>query len=89
MLRIRAAARNTAALCILFAAMSALNRDLGRQLAEVLTRDSMREVTTLSTRIQQLGQAAFDALGSFRSDNDAMLAFGVVALLLMVSLFRA
>jgi hypothetical protein len=87
MLRVRDAALNAAALSLLVGVMSFINRDAGRYLADVVSGDSMGAVAKVSSHIEPVRLAAFQMFGG--SENEAMLAFGVVAVVLVASMFRS
>lgn len=89
MLRVRDLALNSAALCVLAGAMSLINRDVGRQLATIAAGDSVGTLASVSSHLEPVRLLARQLLGGFGSENDAMVAFGVVAAALVVAMFRS
>jgi hypothetical protein len=87
MLRVRDLALNTAGLCVLVGVMSLINRDVGRLLANLATGDSMGAFGKASSHLEPVRLVAFQMFGG--TENQAMLAFAVVAAVLVASMFRS
>ena len=87
MLRVRDLAFNAAGLCVLVGVMSLINRDVGRLLANISTADSMGALSKASSHLEPARLVAFQMFGG--SENQAMLGFAVVAVVLVASMFRS
>lgn len=89
MLRIHAAILNGLGFCLVVAGMAAIDHNVRRHVVNFVTGDAARELAIITAPANRFARVAFEALSDYRTDNEWLFGFGVVAAVLFAVLFRA
>ena len=83
MSRLRVAVLNLAALCVLLAGMSLLSDDVRRHLMTVMSGDRAGELAMIAEPADRAARMVLDTLAAYQSSHGHLVAFGVVAFVLV------
>ena len=89
MLRIHAAILNGLGFCLLVAAMAAIDNNVRRHVVNVFTGNAASELAVVTAPANRIVRVAFEAFSDYRTDNEWLFGFGVVAAVLFAVLFKA
>ena len=86
--RIQDAILSAGGLALLVAGLAAINSDARRHIAQVMVGDT-RELAVAVAPIHRAARIAVATLNDYQTDNGALFAFGVAAVVLFGLLFKS
>ena len=89
MLRIHDALLNCGAFGLLMTALAAIDSDIRRHVLNVVAGDSMKEMAIMTAPVDRVVRVTFETLRDYQTDNGAMFAFAVAAVVLFAFLFKS
>jgi hypothetical protein len=89
MLRIHDALLNFSAFSLLMTGLAALDNDIRRHLVNMVSGDSMKEMAIITAPVDRVARVAFETLRDYQTDNGALFAFAVAAVVLFAFLFKS
>jgi hypothetical protein len=89
MLRIHAAILNGLSFCLVVAGMAAIDNNVRRHVVNIITGNAASELAIVTAPANRFARAALEAVNDYRTDNEYLFGFGVVAAVLFAVLFKA
>jgi hypothetical protein len=89
MLRIHDAILNCGAFGLLMTGLAAIDSDIRRHLMNMVAGDSMTEMAIVTAPVDRVVRMTFATMRDYQTDNGALFAFAVAAIVLFAFLFKS